>query len=250
MKLTPLDIHHKEFRNALRGYSPEEVDDFLDDVADEFERLFKENIELSEQLDAANERIRSYAELERTLQNTLVSAQASAEDTRARAEQEGARLVRESEEKAAEIVSGALEEKQHTQAEIARLQSAEDEFRARFRRMLEGYLGGLAGGGDARATVTGTSVALAPENAPVAVPEPVETSAPEPAPVRTAAVAAPKKPAPVDPNASVVALTLGEVGDSEPVEADVPTLEVPAEFAFPGRGPVGELDDLDIEEID
>lgn len=250
MKLTPLDIHHKEFRNALRGYSPEEVDDFLDDVADEFERLFKENIELSEQLDAANERVRSYAELERTLQNTLVSAQASAEDTRARAEQEGARLVRESEEKAAEIVAGALEEKQHTQAETARLQSAEDEFRARFRRMLEGYLGGLASG-DEQATVIGKKpVAPEPETAPVTVPEPVETPAPEPVPARTATAPAAKKLAPIDPNASVVALTLGEVGESEPVEADLPALEVPAEFAFPARGPVGELDDLDIEEID
>ena len=44
MKLTALDIHHKEFRHSLRGYSEEEVDGFLDQVADEFDRLFKENI--------------------------------------------------------------------------------------------------------------------------------------------------------------------------------------------------------------
>ena len=43
MKLTPLDIHHKEFGHALRGYNEVEVDQFLDQVADELERLFKEN---------------------------------------------------------------------------------------------------------------------------------------------------------------------------------------------------------------
>ncbi|MCE5191758.1 MAG: DivIVA domain-containing protein, partial [Actinomycetia bacterium] len=42
MKLTPLDIHHKEFGRSLRGYNEAEVDEFLDQVADELERLFKE----------------------------------------------------------------------------------------------------------------------------------------------------------------------------------------------------------------
>ena len=56
MKLTPLDIHHKEFRHSLRGYNEEEVDQFLDQVADEFERLFKENIDLSEKLEARRTR--------------------------------------------------------------------------------------------------------------------------------------------------------------------------------------------------
>ena len=35
MKLTPLDIHHKEFRHSIRGYSEDEVDQFLDEVADD-----------------------------------------------------------------------------------------------------------------------------------------------------------------------------------------------------------------------
>ena len=65
MKLTALDIHHKEFRHALRGYNEEQVDAFLDQVADEFERLFKENIDLTERLEAADERVRSYQQIER-----------------------------------------------------------------------------------------------------------------------------------------------------------------------------------------
>ena len=44
MKLTPLDIRHKEFKRGMRGYVDSEVDEFLDDIADEFERLFRENI--------------------------------------------------------------------------------------------------------------------------------------------------------------------------------------------------------------
>ena len=52
MKLTPLDIRHKEFKRGMRGYADVEVDEFLDEVADEYERLFKENIDLSERVES------------------------------------------------------------------------------------------------------------------------------------------------------------------------------------------------------
>lgn len=248
MKLTPLDIHHKEFRNSLRGYNPEEVDDFLDEVADEFERLFKENIDLSEKYDAAQERLRSYTELEQTLQKTLVSAQASAEEIVSRARAEADRLVKDAETKAQEIVTGALEDKQHTQAENARLMAAEDDFRARFRSMLESYLAGLAPVAGAEAAV----VAAEPESgvdADEASQLIMETGFVEPVPAEVAD----EPQAPEDPEppalASVVSLQLGEVGDVPELDDEYPTLEVPADFRAPKAGPVGELDD-DIEEID
>jgi cell division initiation protein len=231
MKLTPLDIHHKEFRNALRGYSPEEVDDFLDEVADEFERLFKENIDLNEKLEAADVRVREYGILEHTLQNTLVAAQTSADDIKSRAAAEADRLVREAEAKAAEIVSAALEQKQHSQAEYSRLQKAEDEFRASFRRMLEGYLEDVADVVAEPATVV-VAIRSEPE-APAAKPEPEVV------------------PLVSEESGAVMSLTLGEVDEPErPVDDEMPSLEVPEEFAFPPHAAVGELDDLDIEEID
>jgi cell division initiation protein len=234
MKLTPLDIHHKEFRNSLRGYSPEEVDDFLDEVADEFERLFKENIDLNEKLDAASARVREYGALEHTLQNTLVAAQTSAEDIKARALAEAERLTREAEAKAAEIVASALEDKQHSQAEYSRLVKAEKDFRASFRSTLEGYLAGLS------------------EPVVAAVVEPVV----EPEPAIVEAEVFDEEPAPepeeVAESGSVVSLTLGEVSPPESIDDEdgMPSLEIPEEFALPPRGPVGELDDSDIEEID
>jgi DivIVA domain-containing protein len=48
--LTPLDIQHKEFTKAMRGYAMAEVDTFLDQVTEEFTRLQEENARLKEQL--------------------------------------------------------------------------------------------------------------------------------------------------------------------------------------------------------
>ena len=139
MKLTSMDIHHKEFRHSVRGYNPDEVDQFLDDVADEFDRLFKENIDLSERLDAAAEKVRSYTDMEKTLHNTMLAAQQSAEVIQGKAHKEAEMLMRDAEIKAKELIQASLAEKQRTQSEFMRIKAAEDEFRSKFRAVLDDY---------------------------------------------------------------------------------------------------------------
>ena len=48
--LTPLDISNKEFKKAFRGYKEDEVDEFLDKVIADYERLYKENGELKDRI--------------------------------------------------------------------------------------------------------------------------------------------------------------------------------------------------------
>ncbi|MDO8915150.1 MAG: DivIVA domain-containing protein [Coriobacteriia bacterium] len=281
MKLTPLDIHHKEFRLALRGYNQEEVDSFLDEVADEFERLFKENIDLSEKLDAANEKVRGYAEIEKTLHNTMLAAQRSSEEIKAKADKDAELLMRDAEIKAKELVQGALSEKQRTQSEFMRIKAAEDDFRLKFRAVLEDYMRGLhavpveadiaALVGITEEKVPELKVAaervvaapdaepeMDPAQAPALMVDPVEPApvVAEDAPARPRAQVAPRaegtQPIVMDPPSTgfVQSLTLGEV-EGPDVRPDTPEFEEPSEFAVPARGAVGERDDdLDIEEID
>ena len=82
MKLTPMDINNKEFKKAIRGYSPEEVDEFLDDVVENYEELYKENSRLKDSLNRANEKIEHYEKLEITIQNTLLLAQNAADQAK------------------------------------------------------------------------------------------------------------------------------------------------------------------------
>ena len=80
MALTPMDIHNKEFTRSFRGYDDEEVDRFLDEIIEEFERLYKENIELKERLGMLSDQISNYKTMENTLKETLVTAQRAAND--------------------------------------------------------------------------------------------------------------------------------------------------------------------------
>jgi cell division initiation protein len=144
MKLTPLDIRHKEFKRGMRGYVDGEVDEFLDEIADEFERLFKENIELSERGEALQEKIDQYRNLEETLQNTLVAAQRSAEELRANAQKEAQLMLSEAELKARQMVNESYADKQAVEKQIVVLRSSEEDFRFKFRSLLEGYTNQLA----------------------------------------------------------------------------------------------------------
>jgi cell division initiation protein len=279
MKLTPLDIHHKEFRNSIRGYNQEEVDQFLDEVADEFERLFKENVDLSERLEAANDKVRSYADMEKTLHNTMLAAQQSSEDIKSKALVEADSLLKDAELKAKELVQGALAEKQKTQAEFMRIKQAEDEFRMAFRNVLERHMRELHSVpvdaevatllGLGRESDVEPAAVTAPDEAPDGAAAPAAEAMPAPSPELDAPVAdddgAPARPRaqaarrgegtqpiPAEPPQSgfVQSLTLGEV-EGPDVRPDTPTFEEPDEFGFGGRAESGEReDDLDIEQID
>ncbi len=87
-RLTPLDIHHKEFTRAFRGYSVDEVDEFLDVVVAEFQRLMRENEDLGASVSDLRARVEHYRSLEETLKNAIVLAQKAADDMKAAAEEE------------------------------------------------------------------------------------------------------------------------------------------------------------------
>jgi len=154
MKLTPLDIRHKEFKRGMRGYADVEVDEFLDEVADEFERVFKDNIDLGERVETLESQVSGYKRIEDTLQKTLVSAQASADELRQNSGKEAQLILHEAELKGRQLVNEAYSERQSIEQSMAKLKSAEQDFRFKFRQLLEGYLKHLE---DAPA-----SVAMAP----------------------------------------------------------------------------------------
>jgi cell division initiation protein len=140
MKLTPLDIRHKEFKRGMRGYADVEVDEFLDQIADEYERLFKENIDLQDRLEALEDKVAGYKRIEDTLQKTLVNAQASAEEQKQNASKQAQLILQDAELKARQMVNEAYSERQAIEQGMAKLRNAEEDFRYKFKTMIEGYL--------------------------------------------------------------------------------------------------------------
>ena len=97
MRMTPLDIHSHRFGRRLSGYDPEEVDSFLRMVAEDYESLLRERESLTDQVRQLDRRVQELASNEKLLQETLVSAQAMAEQLRHVAVKESEVLLSEAE---------------------------------------------------------------------------------------------------------------------------------------------------------
>ncbi len=140
MKVTPLDIRRKEFKRSVRGYSDEEVDHFLDEIADDFERLSQENGELQDRIRRVEEQLAGNTQLRDALEKTLITAQIQADQTMANARKESELILRDAELKARGIVSDSYSEMQRVQQALIQLKRLEEDFRFKFRSLLEGHL--------------------------------------------------------------------------------------------------------------
>lgn len=102
--ITPLDIESVNFKKTPMGYSPAEVDNFLNQIKQEYERIYRENIELKDKISILNDGIQYYKSMETTLQNTLVLAEKTADETKATAHMTADQITKEAQIKANEIL--------------------------------------------------------------------------------------------------------------------------------------------------
>ena len=94
--ITPLEIENKKFsKQMMNGYSVEEVDDFLDDLTEDYTKNYKEVSELRNKVEELNNSLEHYKSIESTLQNTLVMAQTTAEDIKNVAQKQADQIVSE-----------------------------------------------------------------------------------------------------------------------------------------------------------
>ena len=144
MKITPLDIQQMVFKVGFRGYDKEEVNRFLEELAETVEELNRDNAVQREKIVFLEQQMAELKRTEATLSNTLVSAQSLAEDVKRSAQREAELVVKEAELKAGEMMRQARVELTNTQRDLTALQKQRllmvEQLRATlrtFERMLE-----------------------------------------------------------------------------------------------------------------
>lgn len=104
--ITPLEIENKKFsKKALNGYSPEEVDDFLDELVKDYEELYKNSTESTRIIEDLETKLEHYKEIESAMQGTLLMAQSAAEESKKTAQKEAEQIIKEAEVRAKEATS-------------------------------------------------------------------------------------------------------------------------------------------------
>lgn len=108
--LTPLDVRKKrgDFRRILRGFDPEEVNTFLDLVAERLEELVRQNLSLSERTERLESQLAALEGREKAVQEALVTAQKLREDVKHQSARD-AEILREQASQAAGILKAQAE---------------------------------------------------------------------------------------------------------------------------------------------
>ena len=169
--VTVKDIREKEFTKQKHGYHEDEVDEFLDEIADQMEALIQENKALMQQAQEAramadraiSEQMAApvpvqpqapapeakpihttdeayFRNLESTLRETLLSAQRIAEETVSEAKKKAAAMVADAEDKVGVVMSQHKAEIEGAKVELEGVRKAAEDYRIRFKRLVREQL--------------------------------------------------------------------------------------------------------------
>jgi DivIVA domain-containing protein len=142
--LTPLDVRRYEFGRVLRGYDPERVDQFRDQVADEMERLTRLNAELEQKARSFHDQLKSFKERDKALNEALVHAQQLRSEMREQAERESQLTLREAQSQADGILANAQADIRRVEDELAALERFRRNYLTQLRVFVERQLAEIA----------------------------------------------------------------------------------------------------------
>lgn len=135
--LTPLEIENKKFsKQMVNGYNVEEVDEFLDLLTVDYERMYKENSEAREKIEQLTGDLAHYKTIESTLQSTLMMAQSTAEEVKNVAKQQAEQIVEDARMSASKEVTTLEQEIMVKKKELEDAQKQFDIYKAKMESLL------------------------------------------------------------------------------------------------------------------
>lgn len=140
MRITPLDVRKQEFRRAMRGYDADEVRAFLVTLADEYEAVLVDNKQLRERVLEQDEKLAEYRNLERTLRDTLMTAERVAQEARDTARHQGELLVEEARQRVARVLAEGRAHLDELRREALAVYREKETFLGRFRSLAEAQI--------------------------------------------------------------------------------------------------------------
>ena len=138
--LKPVDIQNKEFEKKLKGYDCNEVDDFLDEVIQDYELLLKENKALKEKMALLNEAVERYKLMEVTMRQSLDVAKHSADELRQNATIEAEGIIAKAKLEASKLSKQIDEEHLNKHREMLSVKSQIESYKAKIRSLSDNML--------------------------------------------------------------------------------------------------------------
>lgn len=133
--LTPVDVQNKAFKGGI-GFDKRDVENFMKELASDYEVLYRSNVELKDKVSTLNESLQHYRAIEDSMQKALALSEKTAEETINAANEKGRQLTIEAEKKAESILEDAKNELFATKNDIYRLQQQYEKFKKQYKNVL------------------------------------------------------------------------------------------------------------------
>ena len=140
MRVTPLDIIQKQFVANRRGYDPDEVRGFLEEIRETMEDLLKENQRLREQIDRCDAEIAELREEEHEVKETLQLARQVRDDMERTSRRESDVLLGEARLEAEKIMMAAADERKEIQGELVGMRAQRHQLIGELRAIVETHI--------------------------------------------------------------------------------------------------------------
>lgn len=138
--LTPVDLENIFFRRGVRGYRVDEVQEFMNRITQDYEHIYRENINLKEQIENLTSKLNQYLLVEETLRNTMLLAQETAEEVKTAAQKEADLILHDAELHAEAIKQNIKVDTENELKNLALLKNQAEYFRCQFKTFLNGLL--------------------------------------------------------------------------------------------------------------
>jgi cell division initiation protein len=139
MKLTPVDIQQHQFRLKFRGFDVQEVDGFLDRMAEAFGALMEEQDRLKEEVERLKAEVNGYREREETFKRVMLASQKTIEQMKDNARKRAEVTIAESEVKAEKILNKAHTRLAQLHEDISELKRQRTQIEIQIRSVLEAH---------------------------------------------------------------------------------------------------------------
>ncbi len=140
MRITPIEIQQHQFKTRMFGYDTSAVDSFLEMLAEELERLHRQNNELKESLARTRTSLEQMREREKALQETLMAAQQVTEELKTNARKEAEIVVAEAHLEGERVIRDASERRVQLLNEIQEIKRQKISFEGGLRALIENHL--------------------------------------------------------------------------------------------------------------
>ncbi len=134
--ITPIEIQNKAFKSGGLGYDKKDVDNFMSELLESYEALYREKMEMHDRMNVLNEGLQYYKTIEKTLQKALVLAERTAEETKGNAMKNALLIEQEAVSKANVILADAKQELEQIRKQTIELVRQYDMYKARFKSLV------------------------------------------------------------------------------------------------------------------